>query len=460
MSEKMAVSSAAGEKKQKRKGVLKIFVLSVAVLLVLRADDRVYAVGNSPASEGAKAFEEEKMPEEAEFFGEGKTPEGTEALGEGEQTETGDILNAEDMERLEDEYYQSFYDGVDMEGISRELNDIAHTYGQRNDISFETFYRMMLGGNIEEAIELAIHNFYSSIGGELLENRLLLMKLAVLVIVAAIFNNYSSILKFSFVGEQGFFITYLMIAVLLMQSFMLIYDIAEDAVYYIKDLTTCMLPAFYMSLTMCAGLTTSQMVNTMFLTMLAVVEKLLLIVVLPGTRIYFLIVVLNQMNQTDRFSRLAALIKQGLAFSLKAVVTGIIGLNVMKSILLPVYDNAKYNVLQKGLSMVPGGASLSGLSTILVGAGVLIKNSVGLAAVVVLLVLGSVPLVKIFCFYLVYKVLLVLIQPISDKRILNGIQGAVDSAGVLLRASATSIVLAVLSIAIVLLTTNVRLYAG
>ena len=85
---------------------------------------------------------------------------------------------------------------------------------------------------------------------------------------------------------------------------------------------------------------------------------------------------------------------------------------------------------------------------------------VGLAAVVVLLVLGSVPLVKIFCFYLVYKVLLALIQPISDKRILNGIQGAVDSAGVLLRASATSIILAVLSIAIILLTTNVRLYTG
>ena len=447
MSMKMVVLSAAGEK---RKEVFKILVLSVSVFLVLQPDNKnkVYAAQNR------------QIPEETVVFGEAAEEEEAGTLDEGEQTENEDVLNADEIEQLEDKYYQSFYDGVDMEGISRELNDIVHTYGQENDVSFETLYRMLLGGNIEEAIELAIYNFYSSIGGELLEHRLLLIKLAVLVIVAAIFNNYSSVLKFSFVGEQGFFITYLMIAVLLMQSFMLIYNVAEDAVYYIKDLTTCMLPALYMSITMCAGLTTSQMVNTMFLTMLAVVEKILLIVVLPGTRIYFLIVVLNQMNQTDRFSRLAGLIKQGLAFILKSVVTGIIGLNVMKSILLPVYDNAKYNVLQKGLSMVPGGASLSGLSTILVGAGVLIKNSVGLATVVVLLVLGSVPLVKIFCFYIIYKVLLALIQPISDKRILNGIQGAVDSAGVLLRASATSIVLAVLSIAIILLTTNVRLYAG
>jgi stage III sporulation protein AE len=329
-----------------------------------------------------------------------------------------------------------------------------------NDISFEKLYGLLLEGNIDEAVELAVEHLYVGLSQELLSNRSLLVKLMVLVVIGAIFNNYSSILKFSFVGEQGFFITYLMIAVLLMQSFTLVYEVAEDTVYYIKDLMTCMLPVFYMSLVMCSGLTTSQMVNTMFLTMLTVVEKILLNVVLPGIRIYFLIVVLNQINQKDRFSKLASLIKQGLQFVLKAVVTGIIGLNMMKSILLPVYENAKYNVLQKGLSVVPGGSSLSGLSTILVGAGVLIKNSVGLAVVVVLLVLASVPLLKIFIFYIIYKIILALIQPISDSRILAGIQGAADSTGVLLRATATSLVLSVLSIAIILLTTNVRLYAG
>lgn len=366
----------------------------------------------------------------------------------------------EEAEQLEKDYYKDFYENVQMDKISDELTSITESYGEKNDVSFETIYSLLLNGKIEDAIGQALSGFYSSIGEEILANRLLLYKLVALVIIAAIFNNYSSILKFSFVGEQGFFITYLMIAVLLMQSFMLIYDVAKDSVYFIKDLSTCMLPAFYMSLMMCTGLTTSQMVNTMFLTMLAVIEKLLLVVVLPGTKIYFLIVVLNQINQKDRFSKLAGLIRQGLQFVLKAVVTGIIGLNMMKSILLPVYDNAKYNVLQKGLSVIPGGASLSGLSTILVGAGVLIKNSVGITFVVFILVLGSIPILKIFCFFVVYKIILALIQPISDSRILAGIQGAADSTGILLRATSTSVILLVLSIAIVLLTTNVRLYTG
>lgn len=380
------------------------------------------------------------------------------------QTESERVMeNTEenvDQEEMVNQYYDSFEDSAEIADLEEELAGINRKYGKEETVSFKEIYQLLLEGEVEEAIGQVVESFFESIAGELVQNKELLVKMIVLVIVAAIFNNYSSIIKFSFVGEQGFYITYLMIAVLLMQSFFLVYDVAEETVYYIQDVMECMLPAFYMSIVMCSGLTTSQMVNSMFLWMLAFVEKVLLSVVLPAIRIYFLIILLNQINSKDRFSKLAGLLKQGIQFLLKAVVTGIIGLNVMKSILIPVYDNAKYNMLQKGLSVIPGGTSLSGLSTILIGAGVLIKNSVGIAAVMILLVLGGIPILKILCFYVIYKVILALVQPISDSRILAGIQGAADSTGILLRAAATSIVLSVLSIAIVILTTNVRLYAG
>lgn len=365
-----------------------------------------------------------------------------------------------EMQESVEEYYDSFLEYAEMDDIESDLAGINQKYGKENVISFSDVYKLLLEGQVEEAIGQAVEGFYQSISSEIMQNRNLLVKLVVLVIVAAIFNNYSSILKFSYVGEQGFYITYLMIAVLMLQSFSLVYDMAEETVYYLKDIMECLLPAFYMSIVLCGGITTSQMVNSMFLWMLSFVEKVLLFVVLPTVRIYFLIIVLNQINMKDRFSKLASLLKQGIQFLLKATVTIIIGLNVMKSILVPVYENVKYNALQKGLSVIPGGASLSGLSTILLGAGVLIKNSIGITAVIILLVLGSIPLLKIFCFYIVYRVILILVQPISDNRILAGLQGAADSTGILLRATSTSIILSVLSIAIVILSTNVRLYAG
>ena len=357
-------------------------------------------------------------------------------------------------------YIEEYEEAVDLEGLDADLNGIRRAYGMEEDISFQDVFRILMSGDVEGAIQKALESFYRGMLVEVLENRTLLIKLLLLVVIAAVFHNYSSILKVSYVGEQGFYITYLMIAMLLLQSFSLVYNMAEELICYIKELMECLLPAFYMSLVLCSGLTTSQMVNSMFLGMLALLEKVLLYLVLPAIRVYFLVVVLNQIQSKDRFSKLAALIKQSVCFILKAVGTGIIGLNVMKSILVPVYDNAKYSVLQKGLSVIPGGSSFSALGTILLGAGVLIKNCVGISAVLLLVVLGGIPLLKMFSFYVAYRVILAFVQPVSDKRILAGIQGACDSTGVLVRAAGTSLVLSILSIAIVILTTNVRWNTG
>ena len=357
-------------------------------------------------------------------------------------------------------YIEEYEEAVDLEGLDADLNGIRRAYGMDEDISFQDVFRILMSGDVEGAIQKALESFYRGMLVEVLENRTLLIKLLLLVVIAAVFHNYSSILKVSYVGEQGFYITYLMIAMLLLQSFSLVYNMAEELICYIKELMECLLPAFYMSLVLCSGLTTSQMVNSMFLGMLALLEKVLLYLVLPAIRVYFLVVVLNQIQSKDRFSKLAVLIKQSVCFILKAVGTGIIGLNVMKSILVPVYDNAKYSVLQKGLSLIPGGSSFSALGTILLGAGVLIKNCVGISAVLLLVVLGGIPLLKMFSFYVAYRVILAFVQPVSDKRILAGIQGACDSTGVLVRAAGTSLVLSILSIAIVILTTNVRWNTG
>ncbi len=352
--------------------------------------------------------------------------------------------------------YDTFYDQSEIEAMDQDIDEICGKYQTTQKISFREILSLLMEGNVDKAITLSIQQFYEALFSEILVNKELIIRLLIIVVIAAIFRNYSSILKMSYVGEQGFYVTYLFIAVLLIQSFSLVYGIAEETIYYINDLMKCMLPAFYLSLMFCSGLTTSHMVNTMFLSMLVFVEEILLKIILPAIRIYFLITLLNQLNKEDRFSKLAGLLKQGIHFVLKTITTGIIGLNVVKSMLIPVYENAKYNVLQKGLSVIPGGSTLTGLSSILVGAGMLIKNSVGITVVLILIVCSGVPLLKMFAFYIVYKVITALVQPISDNRILTGIQGISDSTGILIRATSTSLVLSILSIAIVILTTNVR----
>lgn len=360
-------------------------------------------------------------------------------------------LDASDMYSLYDEY-------VNMDEIEDRLRGIGGEYNTGLSVSFREIYELLVDGEISLAVSKCIEGIGNAMTYEILNNRKLLLRLMVLIIIAAVFNNYSSVLKYSYVGEQGFFITYLMSCAILLESFFMIYDMSEEAIYYISEAMKCMLPAFVMSLIMCSGIVTSQMTNSIFIMVLGVMEKVLLLFVLPMIRIYFLIILLNQLNGKDRFSKLAELIKQISEWILKGFVAGVIGLNAVKSMIVPVAENVKYNMLQKGISLIPGGSSLSGISSIFIGAGVLIKNCVGVTAAIVLLVIGSIPILKLLYFYICYRLVLAAAQPISDQRILAGIQGACDSTAVLIKTVMTAIALCVLSLAIIILTTNVRLY--
>lgn len=235
------------------------------------------------------------------------------AFGSSINTSNQDYDVENRQERVK-QYYDDFFEDSHMDRLSDELSRINQQYGRNYDIDFDEIYELLIHGKMDEAISIVIQSIYTSIGDEIIDNREIIIKLLVLVVIAGIFRNYSSVFNFSYIGEQGFFATYLMIAILLMQSFTLIYNVAEETIMYIKDIMLCLMPAFYMSIVLCSGLTTSQMVNSMFLGMLTFLEKLLLNVILPGIRIFFLIIVLNQMNQKDRFSKLAGLIKQAVGF--------------------------------------------------------------------------------------------------------------------------------------------------
>ncbi|MCR5700914.1 MAG: stage III sporulation protein AE [Lachnospiraceae bacterium] len=369
------------------------------------------------------------------------------------------VCNAQEIDYVEN-YDELFLNEADLDEKQRQLEYISGEYGMDSEVSFEKLYHLLLQGDVNGAVQCAGESFCHSIIGELLSNRTLMGRLVILVVIAAIFNNYSSLLKVSFVGEQGFYITYLMASSILIKSFFLIYDVAEDTVCYIRDIMECVLPAFSMSLVFCSGITTSQMVNALFIYMLGVMEKLMLTLILPGVRIYFLIVLLNQINKKDRFSKLSELIKQCIEWMLKISVSFIVGLNVVKGMIVPVCENVRYNVLMKGIALLPGGSALSGVGNIIIGAGVLIKNCVGVTIVLVLVVMGAVPLLKILAFYISYKVILVLTQPVSDARITNGLEGACDAAEVMLKAVATSLAMCILTIAIIIMTTNVKMYSG
>ena len=78
----------------------------------------------------------------------------------------------------------------------------------------------------------------------------------------------------------------------------------------------------------------------------------------------------------------------------------------------PAIDRLKMSTVTKTLGMIPGMGNITGaVSELMLGAGMVIKNSVGTAGVLILLLLVMFPLCKMFLLSLMYKVTAAVTEP-------------------------------------------------
>ena len=89
------------------------------------------------------------------------------------------------------------------------------------------------------------------------------------------------------------------------------------------------------------------------------------------------------------------------------------------------------------------------VSELMLGAGMVIKDSVGTAGVLILLLLVMFPLCKMFLLSLMYKVTAAVTEPVSDKRIAGSMNGICLGCQLLTRILLTSLVLFLVTIAMI-----------
>ena len=122
---------------------------------------------------------------------------------------------------------------------------------------------------------------------------------------------------------------------------------------------------------------------------------------------------------------------------------------VIRGLVAPVIDELRRSVLGKTASAIPGvGNALNAVTEIILASAVLVRNCLGVAFVLVLLVWGVSPLIQYGICALLYKFAAALAQPISDKRLVGclGIMG--EGCGLLLKILFTTELLCMITIAV------------
>ncbi|WP_097003044.1 stage III sporulation protein AE [Lacrimispora amygdalina] len=347
-----------------------------------------------------------------------------------------------------------------------DLSDIQKFLDKRNgnqglNLSFQDLMKSLMDGKLNEVLSQTGSALKEMLIGEIETSGHMMGQILVLGIIGAVFSNFSSVFTGSQISETGFFVTYLLLFTYLAASFFTSITIVSDVVGQILGFMKVLMPAYFLAAAFAGSSATAVASYEFTLVVLSAAQWLLGSVLLALIRVYALLVMAGHIAKEDMLSKLTELLEQVVSWSLKTLIGVVLGFHLIQSMVLPYIDSLKTGVFQKLVGAIPGiGQGVSSVAQMVLGSGVLIKNTIGAAGILILLVLTIVPILKLVILMLFYQCVAALLQPVCDKRIISCISDMAKGHKMLLSVAVSGMILFIVTIALVCASTNVTYYTG
>jgi stage III sporulation protein AE len=324
-----------------------------------------------------------------------------------------------------------------------------------NNFNFMEYVTDLISGKRTFSITGILDDLKQVVTGEVKSNLSTFTGLISIAVIAAVFTNFSYAFHNMQVAETGFYVAYLLLFSVLTGSFITASTMAAQTISSLLDFMKAMVPAYFMSVAFSTGAGTSMVYYQTTLVLITFVNVLLIKIIIPLINIYLVVTMANNLSKEDMLSKFTELLETIMNWGLKTLLGVVIGFNTVQGLITPVSDKIKKSMVLKAAESIPGvGDIFSGAAESVIGAGILLKNAIGVAGVVVIVSLCAVPVIKLAVMTLIYKVSSAAVQPISDKRMLKCISASADACLLLLQTVLVGAILFVITITIVAATTT------
>ena len=197
---------------------------------------------------------------------------------------------------------------------------------------------------------------------------------------AAVFMLFGNVIetKERYITDVSFLMVYAAMMVVLLQTFSLISETVNEGLNRVISFLAAMIPAYATSLVFSGNASTGTFFYEFTFALIYVMEWLLKNLLAPGIHLFLLLQLLDYVFEEERFSKCSELLDKCISFLLKSSVSVVIGIGVVQSLIMPAKDRVAGSVILQTIAGIPGVGKITGSAgEILLGCGILIKNSVG-----------------------------------------------------------------------------------
>ncbi len=358
---------------------------------------------------------------------------------------------AQELEDITSELQEQVVDEFETDELEAIIGDVF----MDDKITFLDLLQTVLNSDYEELNETAYNYLVNQFFYELSYNRITMVHIILLAIFASIFTNFSSAFGSEQIANMGFYILYLMLLIITLQSFQVIMVEVASKVEQVLIFMSALCPVYFLAVAISSGTNSAIIFYNLSLLYIYLVELLILSVVLPLINAYIVIQVLNYLSLEKKLSKLGKLVKMLIQWILKIMLAGVIGLNVIQGLITPMIDELQRTVWLKSSETIPlVGDLISGTGEVILGTLKLIKNGVGVVGLLLCMGIIIGPIIQMCLLTLMYKFVAAVIEPVTDKRISGCLYNIGEGCEMLLKTIIGVGMLFLITIAVVAATTT------
>lgn len=347
--------------------------------------------------------------------------------------------------------FEEMYRGMNIQELEEKLQNITFQL----EIPFSNLVEEIYKGNQKGIVNLFAEKMKDEVKMQWSDTKDIFVTIVIIILISAVFNTFKDAFQNAQIAEISFYINYLLLSIIFMNLFGNILELGEHSLRNIKEFMSIFFPTFFLVVGSTQGVGTGLAYYQLAGAVIYLVEWCLLSILLPAISAYMLFVLMNGVWEEERLTFLLELFQKGLKFLLKLLLGILTGAGMIQSMIFPIIDRIKGESIYKAIEAIPGiGDVAEGAFKVWLGSAVLIKNSVGVAGCILLVLLCISPIIKITLIGGLFKVTAAILSIVGEKKMINCTNQVGDGIFLILQTVGYGMLFFIVLIAMTIYTTN------
>ena len=353
----------------------------------------------------------------------------------------------------------SFVFGIERDSTINEFLNIAREYSKEMfpELEKENILDVMVKGEVFESEEITerIFNLFTL---EIKDVISISMKIISVSVLCSLLKNIQVHNK-SNVGEVAFYICYLFVVTLAINSYADISKLCVEAMTKLTNFMNLITPLFLSLMVANGNIFSVKIIQPILVIMINVVNNLIVKIIIPVVFISMIINIIGNISNNIEVSKLPSILQKSSVWVVNFVLGILIGVLSLEGTLASNVDGftakTAKTVVSTAIPVV--GKALSDATDSIIGAASITKNTLGVVGVIAIVGIVCVPIVKALIMTFVFNISSALIEPIVDKRMSKCVSETAESIKIIFGLMVTVSVLFIIAITLMIKISNFTL---